>query len=506
MKLLSTWMDYLSTGRIRLDLGQGVVLDTDTLLAGVKTGGDFAAGASLASTHLDTVTTAGFRQQPISGSASVANGYPEGEYRGELLVYAHTGSTFVVQLYLGAFTGRLWQRELYGGKWSAWKNLTGTTTTTATAPAVTGTVVPERTRHTVGDYRPDAWSAPDGTVTYWTGPSGVERIPWTYRGGGYVGRLGAVTGYTTMQVRKVQSNNELEVSCLNPTTGRHVTYRVQGEGGIAYQDDQRRIEETWVGTYAGSTVSKDTLVMIRSNVEWAFQIDVAGNKQFAPYHGSTSAQATQYAPATITDGQGAALDLAGMAVDAVKTGVNGVKIRQRLYLTHPDAGATRFAAVDEVHTITPDGMLQSEAVVTFLQDTTVGSMYGPMTPVDQATFTSMKILGGATYTTAATAPASTTYIPVTEGHAATSALFTSGSAPGLFVAVNYLDPAASLMRGHALEETGTKALQLENRSTAGLNKLYPTVLQSGSVVPAGTVWRPSAQWRYGYADNAAQYQ
>lgn len=31
MKLLSTWRDYLNTGRVRLDVGQGVILDTENI-------------------------------------------------------------------------------------------------------------------------------------------------------------------------------------------------------------------------------------------------------------------------------------------------------------------------------------------------------------------------------------------------------------------------------------------------------------------------------------------
>lgn len=31
MRLLSTWLDYLASGRIRADLGQGIILDTETL-------------------------------------------------------------------------------------------------------------------------------------------------------------------------------------------------------------------------------------------------------------------------------------------------------------------------------------------------------------------------------------------------------------------------------------------------------------------------------------------
>ncbi len=49
------------------------------------------------------------------------------------------------------------------------------------------------------------------------------------QGRGYVGRIGTAAGYSTMQVKKVESSGEVEVSCLNTATGgRHVTHRVQG--------------------------------------------------------------------------------------------------------------------------------------------------------------------------------------------------------------------------------------------------------------------------------------
>ncbi len=233
---------------------------------------------------------------------------------------------------------------------------------------------------------------------------------------------------------------------------------------------------------------------------------MGGNRQFAPYHGSTSARATQYEAPVFTDALGNPLDIDSMTVDDVLTGVQGFKVRQRLYLTHPDSGETRWAAVDEVRTVAPpDGMIQSEAVITFLDDTTIGSNYGTMTPVAAGTFDQLHILDGSTYTVATTPPATTQYVPITERHAGVSALFTSTSTPTAFVAMALLDPDATLARGgDAQEDTTETALRLELRSN-GLVKLYPQARVIGSVVPAGTVWRVGAQWRYGQATNPGQY-
>lgn len=466
------------------------------------------------SQDLDTWFTPGRRKTVTSGiSGNPALHYPPGAVHG-FLDTINMGTDYVEHVWTDTWGGWTASRRYYGTPnptWTSWSRRGESEAAAAVAPLAArvsvleggGAALPLRTIDSTGDYRPDAFIVEAGTVTYWTGPSGTERIGWGYRGEGYVGKIATAPGYTVMQIKKVQSNDEIEVSCLNPTTGRHVTYRVQGVGG-GLQDDQRRIEETWVGPYAGTAVAKELLIMPRSNIEWAFQIDVAGNKQFAPYHGAGSATAIQYEPATITDALGVPINIAGLAVDAVLSNVQGLKIRQRLYLKHPDA-ATRWAAVDEVRTIAPDGMLQAEAVVTFLQDTIIGSNYGPMTPVDTATFGNMNILGGTAYQVKTVPPAATEYLTIAEGHASKSALFTSSTKPDAFVAVTYLDPAATFKRGDSMEETGSLALRLEQRSGAGLTKLYPTVFTPGSVIPAGTVWRPSAQWRYGETANASQY-
>ena len=480
--------------------------------------GTYLAPASISSsTHLDTITLPG-RSRTISSTiaGNPALGYPEGAVHGTLTVERITTNDppYIIQTWLDSWNFWTARRRLYQGSWSDWtKDPNAAALTAAVSPLDARLTALEdsrpvpsvqgaRTMHVTGDYRPDAFMAPEGTVSYWTGPSGVERIPWAYRGDGYVGRIGTAAGYSLMQVKKVEASNEVEVSCLNPSTGRHITHRVQGPTSTT--DDQRRFEEAWVGTYTGTTVSKDLLILPRSNIEWAFQLDVDGNRQFAPYHGSNSAKAWQYEPAVITDATGATLDLDSMAVDDVLTGVLGFKVRQRLYLTHPDSGDTRWAAVDEVRTIAPDGMIQSESVITFLRDTTIGNNYGPMTPVAAGTFDQLTVLDGGAYAIPTTPPSSTQYLEIDERHDGVSALFTSTTEPSAFVACAILDPDATYRRGDPMEETGATSLRLELRAN-GLVKLYPVAFASGSVIPAGTVWRIGAQWRYGETTNPLQY-
>ena len=452
----------------------------------------------LADTHLDKVTATGRYYQNSSVKATPTNGYPPGVWRGVLEVLNANG-TFAVQVYWCAYNSTVHTREWYGNVWSAWKQVSATEKPPATGSS-SAPIQAQRDLSTVGEFRPDATEMGEGQIAYWSGPWGTRSYGSQYRGEGYVGKVGDLAGYTAMQIAKVQTNNEIEVSCLNPVKGRHLTIRVQGERGVQNtQDDQRRVEEVWVGAYAGTTVSKDLLVMPRSNIEWAFQIDVGGNRQFVPYHGTSSGQATEYEPPLITDLQGNVIDLGSMGVGEVRGNLSGFKLRQRLYLTHPDSGSTRWAAVEEMLTITPRGLMQSEATITFLRDTVVTNNYGPMTPADQATFDQIKVLGGAAYPVKTTAPATTEYVTVAEGHGATSFLLTSTSSPERFVAMSILDPQGSLLVGNQLEEKGAGAMRFEQRSFGSLTKIYPGVFASGSTVPSGTVWRPSAQWRFGEA-------
>lgn len=505
--LVQTWLDTWNTWIARRRLYNGKWSEWAREGGGEAPGTDprvdvlagFLEPPSLGSTEdLDTVTEPG-RKKASSGSVTGNPDlhYPAGAAHGFLDV-VRMASAYTSQVWTEVYGDWVAMRRLYNGEWSEWVRLGSGGGTPAPAPG--SGVQSTRTNAVTSDYRPDAFAAPDGTVSYWTGPAGVERIPWTYKGDGYVGRIGDAAGYSTMQVKKVESSGEVEVSCFNTTTGRHVTHRVQAGGA----DDQRRFEEGWVGTYSGTTVAKDLLILPRSNIEWAFQINVGGNTQFAPYHGANSARVTEYEPATITDADGDPIDLDALATNGVLADVNGFKVRQRLYITHPDSGATRWAAVDEVRTIAPDGMIQSEAVITFLEDTVIGSNYGPMTPVAAGTFDELHILDGATYPLATTPPASTQYVNIAERHTASSALFTSTSAPDAFVAVATLDPDATLRRTDLLEETSEFALRVELRSN-GLVKLYPQTFTSGATIPAGTVWRAGAQWRYGETSNPSQY-
>lgn len=478
------WGDWVQAGGIPTDMATQTWVRSNVATLGM----------SLGSAHLDTVTASGWRPQTDSTLATPANGYPAGAGRGELLTVLH-GTQTGYRLYLSPIVGKSWMQERSSGTWGTWIALGG-----GSAPATPADVtVQAGNRVFYGAERPDAWASP--ATTYWHHPDGTTVIPPTYRGDGYVGKLAAATGYSQMLVTKAETSGTVDVSCINPTTGRHVTYRLQGpwSGAANGMDAFQRIEETWIGAVTNGKPTADTLVMPRSNIEWAFQIDVGGNRQFVPHHGSVTA-VDAGAPRGLYRMDGTAIDLSTLAVGGTIAGLNGVKHRQSVYARHPDSGTTNWVRIDQVITISPDGMLQSESTWTALRDVVVGSHYAPMTPIQVGLVDAAHVLGGGTYPIPTTSPATTTYDTIAEGKAAESVLF---SGPSVFAAVAFLDPAETLLRGDPLGET-TTPVRIENRSS-GLVKLYPSAFRGGVTVPAGTVWRAGAQWRYGETSNPGQF-
>lgn len=369
------------------------------------------------------------------------------------------------------------------GTWTAWKE------TTPTPPPEVPVEVQPGAITTVGMSRPDAWTLPEGTDAYWTGPYGARVVNASYKGDGYVATHRG--GYSTMLVTVAESNKTVDVSCINPATNRHVTYRLQGADNATWLDDFQLIEEAWVGAVAGGVPSNDTLVKPRSNCEFAFEIDVAGNRVFVPWHGAETAIDTGGLRGLYRM-DGSQIDLSGLGVGDTITGLSGVKMRQSVYGRHPDTGAKNWVRIDQVTTISPDGMLQSETCWTALDDVKLGANYAPMTPVD-ARFTKMEVLGGGQYTFSV--PGSgTNNVRITEERDATSVLFTDPNS-SMFCATAFLEPSVTLMREQV--EPPTLPMRVEERSSPAQFKLYPYGFPSGTIVPRGTVWRTGAQWRYG---------
>ena len=487
-------------------------------VADSKYGQLYAPGNLGSSTHLDSLTTPGrWKSYAASVAGRPEYGYPEGAMHGvlDVIEVRPTNPPYTLQVWVDTWQWFVARRRLYAGTWTEWvrepdetavadmvNDLTGPLAERVSAleSGGSGAVSVQPGNAVVyGTERPDRANYPASTTVFWNNLDGTTVVPPGYRGDGYVGAL--PSGYTTLQVRKVNSVQSLAVSCLNPVTGRHITHMIAGPSGTS--DDQRRFTNGYVGPYSGTTVTDEYTILPRSNMEWAFQVDVDGNAQFAPYHGTNSAKAFQYDEPVFTHLDGTVIDVAGASNGILPGVTDGLKIRQALYVTHPDSGDTRWVRVDEVKTILPDGMIQFEGVMTFLEDTKVGNFYAPMTPVGAGRFDQMHVLGGESYDVATTAPGTTSYTQIAEQHAASSFLFTA-TGHDQYVAVTLLDPDRTLARGHKDEETGNRALQLEERNT-GLVKLYPGVFTSGTVIPAGFVWRFGAQWRYGETPNPHQY-
>lgn len=129
MRLLSTWMDFFTTGRIRADLGRGIVLDTKAIQDAAVTAAVSAASrgeaAVLGSADLNTITTQGDYVQTDTTKVTAANNYPPllaaSPDRGVLRVRSVSGSPANLIQTIETWTGDIWKRSLYNSTtWGAW--------------------------------------------------------------------------------------------------------------------------------------------------------------------------------------------------------------------------------------------------------------------------------------------------------------------------------------------------------------------------------------------------
>lgn len=438
--------------------------------------------------------------------------YPLGAVHGYLsVVRLLPGTTpYVYQSWTDTWVDLTASRRLYNGSWSEWAVTPADTAQQLAAHQqalsdLTARVADIEENSTVVDRyawsRPDAWALSENLT--WSRPDGsTEVISPTYKGDGYVGTLGEVTGYSEMVITKAEGSGTIDVSCLDPSTGRHVTYRTQGEwdGQTSTMDDFQRFEEAWIGSYDSTEITKDTTIMPRSNIEWAMTLQVDGTNSWVPNHGTPTAFKAR--PTILTDATGNDLDLSPLQVGDRITGLNGVKLYQSIYGRHPNTGNTNWFRIDQTTTIAPDGMIQSETVWTALRDVTLGANYAPMSPITTGLVDQIHIHNGETYAVDTTAPASTWYLQIPEGRTAESAMFTSDTT-GMFAAVSFLEPNVGLLRDHPQRGT-SNVLRVESRD-AGQLKLYMSGFESGSTIAQGTVWRFGAQWRYGETPDPSQY-
>ena len=122
-------------------------------------------------------------------------------------------------------------------------------------------------------------------------------------------------------------------------------YRLQGawDEESPQADGYQRLEE--VRALEGAPSHQGEILMPRSNWEFAFQIDIDGDKQFVPYHGTPTAFAA--APSEVTL-DGASVDPASLAVGAPIAAAS-FALAQTVFARHPARGD---ADLVEISTIT----------------------------------------------------------------------------------------------------------------------------------------------------------
>ena len=458
----------------------------------------------LGSIDLNEAITPGYFTQHLTGSATTARNYPINR-RGLLLV-AELGSGLVSQSYFtprGAFC----RERAADGTWLEWGSLAGELDDDLIQQIVDQYIQdniqevvdhpvkkssPETSLVTYGRTQPDPWVYPD-TDLYWNGPNGTQFYPAGYKGGGFVGVIGSNAGYSSLIVEKADSDN-LYISAINPVTNRHVTYRIEGKAG----DDMAIIAGIWVGDMTSEgRASRDTAITQRSNMEWAFRLTIDEVEQFIPWHGDDTAIAVE--PTVFTDSSGDPVDIEGQAHRVPITGLNGFKVKQKLWGRHPSTGDKNHILIEQVTSFSPDGLVRSETSVEFLETVSpLGQSAGNL-PINAGVSDTFHVFGGGSYPVPA-ATGSYQNIEITDDNF-TSGMFTGNG--GVFAAVNLIEPDYTLAKSvPGLTGGGEKYIQVRSE---GFVKFYQRSIVSGQSVPKGTKWRFGAEWRYGEVDNPTQY-
>lgn len=304
-------------------------------------------------------------------------------------------------------------------------------------------------------------------------------------GDGFVGEIAVDSPYREMRVRAVDDAFDMTgFDIVHTGNGKTRTVRLQGPyvAGTPNVDSFQRIEEIWLGDYLASP---------RSNLEFAFQLTVNGNTQFVPYHGTSTAKSVSVRPVQYRDLDGTVLDLGALAYGQSIV-PNGLVVDQSVYGRHPDAGTTDLVRIDTVTTFYPDGLIEVDGTWEALQEVTVGSVYAPMTPYQQADMTRLQHSGG-TVALDTSPPASTTSQDLPD--TVSTGLLTASSRPSVQVAWAWTDPTDTLRMAEPDRKASGSIIFVQRRTDA-INKIYPHVWQPGTVVAPGTVWNFGAQWRY----------
>lgn len=478
-----------------------------------KVGQDVAAlenPRSLGSSEdLDTIF--GFDYGRAMSSSVTSNPdlhYPPGAVHGYLRSVA-INKNYTAHTWVDTWAGFVAIRIHYSGRWRDWMVLPGHQDITEIKGDIEGlqsqlgsagsVTVESGTSVTYGDFAPQPITSL-GNAAYWHSPAGTTFIPDGYRGEGLVGRFAQATGYSEMAITKYGGHTQ--VSCINPITQRHVTYTIEGRDSStsSSRDDFHMVREIYIGAVVDGTPSMDTMIKRRSNIEFAFQMTVGGVTEFAPYHGTVN---TYYLddPNMVNLATGEAIDFKNMPASTHLTGVGGIQLTQHVRIEHSTQPGETIVTARSVTTITPDGLLQSETILTAVKDFEIALNYLPMTPIELEASTEFTTGRGESTQLDPSIPSTTYYTELDEGKDFTTGVFTGD---GTFASFAMLNPGATWAENIPSPES-TKPLRIETRSSSGQRKLYASPFEPGSTIRAGSTWRMAGQWRYGEADSPTQY-
>lgn len=266
-------------------------------------------------------------------------------------------------------------------------------------------------------------------------------------------------------------------------------YRLQGawDGESPHVDGYQRLEE--VRALAGAPSLRDEIIMPRSNWEFAFQIDVDGDKQFVPYHGTPTAFAADPAEVRV-DGQ--VLDLAGVEIGKAKPAAS-FSLEQTVLARHPARPGEDLARISTTTTVEASGRLSLTGSWTALSDLVMGAAYGPMLPFSRDVFDQFGTDVTESLEVESVAESRRDGEPVEQTIPidGASAARIRSTEHEWSAAIRWVDARRTLRSDDNQDGTSDVFLQLRDD---GIAKVYPQVWDQGQAVPEGTTWDFGAEW------------
>lgn len=305
-----------------------------------------------------------------------------------------------------------------------------------------------------------------------------------------LGTLIDAAGYDAMTVQLVGDGalRSWDITLLSGDA-EILRYRIQGawDGESPQVDGFQRLEE--VRALAGAPSLQNEIIMPRSNWEFAFQIDIDGDKQFVPYHGTPTAFAADPAVARV-DGQ--ELDLPAVEIGKAQPATS-FSLEQTVMARHPARPGEDLARISTTTTIEANGRLALTGSWTALSDLVMGAAYGPMLPFSRDVFdevgtdvTDSLEVDSVEESRRDGEPVEQT-IPIDGASAARI----RSTEHGWSAAIRWVDARQTLRSDD--NEDGTSDVFLQLRDD-GIAKVYPQVWEQGQEVPEGTTWDFGAEW------------